>query len=75
MNKKWECYICSIADNFKNIPAGYLGNYHPICLKCADAIYYNNEHQDRFRLTYHVNLGDLLLFEKQLISMKNYKSN
>jgi len=62
MNEKWECYLCSIDDVFDNKPGGYLGNYHPLCLNCTNKIYYDVENKERFRLTYHIDIGNLLFF-------------
>jgi len=75
MNDQWECYLCSLEDDFDNEPSGYLGNYHPICLNCANDVYYNDDHEDRFRLTYHEEFGDLMFFEKTLLLVCNYKLN
>lgn len=63
INDKWECYACCIEDDFSSLPSGYLGNYHPLCLRCANKIRYDKEHRDRFRLTYHIEHGDLLFVE------------
>ena len=59
MNEKWECYLCAIEDEFDNLPNGYLGNYHPLCLNCVNKVLEDKNHPDRFRLTYHSDLGDL----------------
>ena len=58
-NEKWECYLCAAEENFSISPNGYLANYHPLCNKCADEILYNEHHADRFRLSYHSNIGDI----------------
>jgi hypothetical protein len=75
MNEKWECYLCGKEDKFNNLPDGYLGNYHPLCLTCANDIYYDNDNEDRFRLTYHIEFGDLLFWENQLLPIANQKAN
>lgn len=59
MNEKWECYLCGKEDKFHNLPNGYLGNYHPLCLNCANEVLESKTHSDKFRLTYHSGLGDL----------------
>lgn len=75
MNNKWECYKCGFEDNFENMPSGYLANYHPLCLNCANDIYYDNENVDRFRLTFHIEQGDLFFFENLLHPISNLKLN
>ena len=63
MNDKWECYLCGKEDEFDKLPDGYLGNYHPLCLCCVNKILENQNHPDRFRLTYHSDLGDLKIIK------------
>jgi len=63
MNNKWECYLCGAEDEFDNLPDGYLGNYHPLCLGCVNQILKNKNHPDRLRLTYHSELGDLKIIK------------
>lgn len=75
MNDQWECYLCGLEDDFDNEPSGYLGNYHPICLRCANDVYYSGNHEDRFRLTYHGEFGDLMFFENALLLICNHKLN
>ncbi len=62
MKKKWECYNCNLEGDFENLPSGYLGNYHPLCLNCSNDIYFDKENSDRFRLTFHIEFGDLFFF-------------
>lgn len=75
MNENWECYLCGREDDFDNLPDGYLGNCHPLCLNCSDDIYYDSDNEDRFRLTYHSEFGDLLYWENQLLTIADQKSN
>lgn len=75
INECWECFLCSLEDDFDNEPSGYLSNYHPLCLNCANDIYYNLEGENRFRLTFHIEFGDLIFFEKQLIPIENQRLN
>lgn len=63
MNDKWECYLCSQQEDFNNPADGYLANYHPLCLKCADQILDDENHPDKFRLTYHSALGELKILK------------
>jgi len=58
-NEKWECYLCCREDYFKGLPSGYLANYHPLCMKCADYVFYDKCHSEHFRLTYHDCVGDI----------------
>jgi hypothetical protein len=60
INDKWECHICAKEDDFENLPFGYLGNYHPLCEKCADTVLFDEENKHHFRLTYHKEIGDIL---------------
>jgi hypothetical protein len=58
-NEKWECYLCAIEEKFSIFPDGYIANSHSLCGKCADEVLYNEDHEDRVRLTYHSSIGDL----------------
>ena len=60
INDKWECFLCSKEGNFEIIPSGYLGNYHPLCTKCADYVFYDKNHSQHFRLTFHECVGDII---------------
>lgn len=73
--EKWECYLCGVEHKMKILPSGYLGNYHPICLNCADVIFFDSKNQNRSRLTYHINFGDLFFYENTFVSINNYQSN
>ncbi len=59
MKEKWECHLCGKENDFDSFPNGYLGNYHPLCLKCANEVLKNDNHPDKFRLTFHSDLGDI----------------
>jgi len=67
MNEKWECYLCGKEDIFDHPASGFLGNYHPLCLNCANNVFYCENHIDRFRLTYHSEYGDLRFVNNKLI--------
>lgn len=71
MNENWECYLCGEEDIFDNPASGFLGNYHPLCLNCANNIFYCTNHTDRFRLTYHLGYGDLKFVNNKLIYTNN----
>jgi len=60
INDKWECYLCCKEDDFEVLPSGYLGNYHPLCIKCADYVLYDKNHSQHLRLTYHECAGDIV---------------
>lgn len=70
MNKKWECFLCSEEDFFDNPASGLLGNCHPLCLNCANYVFYCENHPDRFRLTYHAEFGDLEFVNDNLVCAK-----
>lgn len=57
--QQWECYLCGKEDEFENMPAGYLANYHPLCRQCANAVWDNDYRSERHRLTYHQDVGDI----------------
>ncbi len=59
MNECWECFLCSDEENFNILPSAYLSNSHPLCKKCSDVILNDENHKQRFRLTYHSKIGDL----------------
>ena len=60
-NEKWECYLCTKENNFSIFPDGYLANYHPLCGKCTDEILSDKSSNNRFRLSYHKSIGDLMM--------------
>lgn len=60
---RWECFLCCKEDEFDNLPSGYLANYHPLCEKCADNVLFEENHRDRFRLTYHKDIGDIIALQ------------
>jgi hypothetical protein len=59
--EKWECHACSREENFVILPFGYLGNYHPLCKRCADEILFDKENEHHYRLTYHKKIGDIAI--------------
>ena len=59
IDENWECFLCAADIDFKIIPVGYLSNSHPLCEKCANSILKDEKHKQRFRLTYHNQLGDI----------------
>lgn len=61
MNEKWECFLCCREEDFEILPAGYLSNSHPLCCNCANSVLQNENHKQRFRLTYHKDIGDVIL--------------
>jgi len=74
MNKKWECHLCCKESKFQKLPAGYLGNYHPLCKNCADEILSDKSHEQRNRLTFHYSVGDIvvhnnIIFERSRICL------
>ncbi len=69
MNKHWECYLCGEEDIFDNPASGFLGNYHPLCLNCANSVFHCTNHTDRFRLTYHSAYGDLKFVNNKLVKI------
>jgi len=74
-NEKWECYLCAGEEKFSVFPSGYLANYHPLCENCADEIFYNEDHEDRFRLSYHKSFGDLQIIANIPVHRNFFKSN
>lgn len=59
INECWECFLCSKEETFEILPTAYLSNSHPLCKKCADTILKDENHKQRFRLSYHNSIGDL----------------
>jgi len=74
MNEKWECYLCGYEASFDTIASGFLGNYHPLCENCADKVL-DDEHPDKFRMTYHYQLGDVDILANVPISKNSYSSD
>lgn len=74
MNEKWECYLCCYKQSFDENASGFLGNYHPLCKNCADIVLEEN-HPDKFRLTYHHRIGDLNVVANVPISSNIYNFN
>jgi len=58
MNEKWGCFLCEYETNFDISASGFLGNYHPLCLSCADKVLLSQQ-PDKFHMTYHYRLGDI----------------
>lgn len=61
INEKWECFLCCKEDDFDKLPYGYLSNSHPLCRECANSILKNENHNQRFRLSYHKEIGDIVI--------------
>jgi hypothetical protein len=59
-NDKWECFLCCKEDDFDILPSAYLGNYQPLCERCADEVVFNRHHSQRYRLSYHKDFGDIV---------------
>jgi ribosomal protein L37E len=59
INEKWECHLCGFEKDFEILPSGYLGNYHPLCERCADEIFNDETNTHHLRLTYHECVGDI----------------
>jgi hypothetical protein len=60
-NKKWECYLCCEEGDWESLPFGYINNMHPLCPKCADEILVDTKHMFHSRLSYHNDVGDIIL--------------
>jgi hypothetical protein len=58
---KWECHLCAKEEGLENLPYGYLGNYHPLCERCADRVLIDEGNRHHGRLTYHKKTGDILI--------------
>jgi hypothetical protein len=61
MNDKWECFLCCKEEDFEILPQGYLSNSHPLCNTCADSVLTNENHKQRYRLTYHNRMGAIVI--------------
>jgi hypothetical protein len=59
--KKWECHVCGREDDFEILPYGYLGNYHPLCERCADSILFDKEDKNHYRLNFCHNFVEILV--------------
>ena len=75
MNEYWECHICGIEEEFDILPSGYLGNYHPLCLSCANGILKNPNHKHRSRLTYHIDFDDIEFVNNIIIPKNHFNLN
>ena len=74
MNDKWECHLCSEEATFLEDVSGFLGNYHPLCVKCADKIL-NEDHMLKHTMTYHYKIGDLQMVANVPVSNNHFHSN
>ncbi len=74
-NEKWECYLCAHEETFSVFPGGYLANYHPLCESCANEVLYDDDHEDRFRLSYHFEVGDFEMISNIPVPKNNGKNN
>lgn len=75
INDKWECFLCGREDDFEILPSAYLSNYHPLCSSCADDVFKNEKHKQRFRLTYHQDTGDIILASNVPVPTGHYTKN
>lgn len=75
MNEKWECYLCAREEDSETIPSGWLANYHPLCNNCANEVLKDENHDDRFRLTYHEEIGNLKMVSNVPVSLEKYLRN
>ncbi len=69
--ESWECFVCGDEYDFEILHGGYLGNYHPLCDKCANEIISDNNSQFYHQLTHHYKKGDLILLMGILFHMSN----
>ncbi|PJA29540.1 MAG: hypothetical protein CO189_01740 [candidate division Zixibacteria bacterium CG_4_9_14_3_um_filter_46_8] len=58
INEKWECYLCGAEAALEIIPGGWLGNYHPLCNSCADAVFFDTTSKFHDAMTFHHLIGD-----------------
>lgn len=75
MNEKWECFLCSKEYDFESLPTGYLSNSHPLCFICANLILNNQNHEQRFRLSYHKDIGDIVFVSHIPVPSGNFIKN
>lgn len=75
MNMKWECFLCGKEDDYEIFPTGYLSNNHPLCLNCANLIMNDENHKQRFRLTYHKDIGDIVFVSNIPVPTGNFIKN
>ncbi len=61
MNDKWECFLCCSEEKFEVLPYGYLSNNHPLCFECANSVLNDENHKQRFRLSYNKDIGDVVI--------------
>ncbi|WP_445736059.1 hypothetical protein [Mariniflexile sp.] len=74
MKNKWECHLCAKEFSLKKMISGFLGNFHPICKKCADkCISENNIHKKR--LTFHYKYGEIKMCEGVPVESNLYNQN
>ena len=60
-NTTWECYLCGKDDDWGSQLSGYINNSHPLCERCADVVLVDIEHRQHNRLSYHKDIGDIIL--------------
>lgn len=75
INEKWECFLCSKEEDFETLPYGYISNSHPLCITCANAVLIEENHKQRFRLTYHKTIGDIIIVSNIPISVEFANKN
>ena len=74
-NENWECFLCGAEDDFEILPTGYLSNYHPLCENCADLVLNDKSHPHRFRLSYHLSIGELAIIANVPFPKSYFKMN
>ena len=75
LNDNWECFLCTAEYDLSVEPSGYLSNSHPLCEKCANSVLKDEKHKQRFRLTYHSQIGDLKIIANIPIQYGNQTLN
>ncbi len=75
MKKRWECHLCAVEKDFEIAPSGWLANYHPLCFECTDEVLEDEDHPDRFRLTYHEEFGNIKIVSNIPITIDRYTKN
>ncbi len=58
-DNKWECYLCGYESDLKQVAYGWLGNYHMLCERCADTVFFNSKSKFHKAMTYHYVAGEI----------------
>ena len=74
-DEKWECFLCCQEADFEIFPSAYLSNYHPLCSNCANEVLENQDHEQRFRLSYHEDFGNLVMVSNIPIQTGKFTRN